>query len=308
MEWDSDASDSDDDTPSKSLAGIAIKAAPSLFDSPPSPSTPVCLMAKGDTKVEDDECDEFSNDDLVNIVSKLDDSLGNEKKKVKRITLELSTLQESYDKLKATHDSLQENHEKLKLEHEALISQANTKEKDVVGSTSKLFDDASTTTSSACKVELTTNDNPLRVEIHKLKNKVELLTNDLERCYKGKETLAKMLGGQRNALNKEGVGYEHKKGKKAFAPHKTRFVKSNGKYCNKCKSVGHVEKECKGNKVVSFAKFDNCYYLHRLENGNVEAKFVGTAILGAKKSAIWVPKALVTNLQGPKKVWVPKKN
>jgi hypothetical protein len=39
----------------------------------------------------------------------------------------------------------------------------------------------------------------------------------------------------------------------------------------------------------------------------VKAKFIGTPIVGSKKKAIWVPKTLVTNLQGPKQVWVPKK-
>jgi hypothetical protein len=40
----------------------------------------------------------------------------------------------------------------------------------------------------------------------------------------------------------------------------------------------------------------------------VKAKFIGTLIAGSKKKVIWVPKALVTNLQGPKQIWVPKKN
>ena len=40
----------------------------------------------------------------------------------------------------------------------------------------------------------------------------------------------------------------------------------------------------------------------------VKVKFIGTPIVGPKKKAIWVPKTLVTNLQGPKQVWVPKKN
>ena len=39
----------------------------------------------------------------------------------------------------------------------------------------------------------------------------------------------------------------------------------------------------------------------------VHAKVVGTPIVGSKKKAIWMPKSLVTNLQGPKQVWVPKK-
>jgi hypothetical protein len=38
----------------------------------------------------------------------------------------------------------------------------------------------------------------------------------------------------------------------------------------------------------------------------VKAKFIGTPIVGPKKKAIWVPKSLVTNLQGPKQKWVPK--
>ena len=68
---------------------------------------------------------------------------------------------------------------------------------------------------------------------------------------------------------------------------KTTFVKSSGKsYCEKCKKVGHALKN---------------------SNGNVSAKFVGIPIDGAKKNAIWVPKVLVTNVQGHKKVWVAKR-
>ena len=40
----------------------------------------------------------------------------------------------------------------------------------------------------------------------------------------------------------------------------------------------------------------------------VNAKFIGTPWMGLKKKAIWMPKSLVTNLQGPKQVLVPKKN
>jgi hypothetical protein len=64
VEWDSDASsdsdssDDDDIKPSKKgLAGIVIKRAPSLFD------TPYCLMAKGGPKV--CKIDEFTYDDIV---------------------------------------------------------------------------------------------------------------------------------------------------------------------------------------------------------------------------------------------------
>jgi hypothetical protein len=49
------------------------------------------------------------------------------------------------------------------------------------------------------------------------------------------------------------------------------------------------------------------YVLTKSEKG-VRARFIGTPIVGSKKKAIWVPKSLVTNLQGPEQVWVPKKH
>ena len=97
VEWDSDASsDSDDDSDDeendkstkKGLADIAIKEAQSPFDSP------LCLMAKGESKVCDDD-DVFSYDDLVEMVSNLDDLLGNMKSKYKDLKKEYTSLEKS---------------------------------------------------------------------------------------------------------------------------------------------------------------------------------------------------------------------
>jgi hypothetical protein len=63
----------------------------------------------------------------------------------------------------------------------------------------------------------------------------------------------------------------------------------------------------KSNANVSSIKFDSFYMLTKATNG-VYAKFIGTPWMGSKKKAIWVPKSLVSNLGGPKQVWVPKKN
>jgi hypothetical protein len=77
-------------------------------------------------------------------------------------------------------------------------------------------------------------------------------------------------------------------------------VKDNGRFCNRCKQVGHIEKDCKINKNknlnVSLIKFDSCYMLVKGENG-VKTKFIGTPIVGPKKKVIWVPKTLGTSLQ-----------
>jgi hypothetical protein len=59
------------------------------------------------------------------------------------------------------------------------------------------------------------------------------------------------------------------------------------------------------NAKVSSIKLDSLYVLTKSANG-VKAKFIGAPWMGSKKKAIWVPKSLVTNLQGPKQVCVPK--
>jgi hypothetical protein len=96
------------------------------------------------------------------------------------------------------------------------------------------------------------------------------------------------LGSQRTSLYKEGLGYNPKKGKAAFAPHKTRFVKNNGSYCKVCKQVGHIEQQCinkKFNANVSSIKLDSFYVLTKGTNG-VHTKFIGTPWMGSKKKAI----------------------
>ena len=60
---------------------------------------------------------------------------------------------------------------------------------------------------------------------------------------------------------------------------------------------------CKKSQTnVSCIKLDSFYVLTKGANG-VKAPW-----MGSKKKAIWVPKSLVTNLQGSKQVWIPKKN
>ena len=55
-------------------------------------------------------------------------------------------------------------------------------------------------------------------------------------------------------------------------------------------------------KVSCPHHFGSSYILMKDSKGCVSAKYVGLPIYGAKKNAIWVPKTLVTNIQGPKKI------
>jgi hypothetical protein len=143
VEWDSDASldsnsDDDDDKgdekPSKiGLAYIAIKEAPSPFD------TLYCLMAKGELKV--CKVDEFTYDDLIEMVSNLDDLLGNMKERYKNLKKKHVSLQESYEELKTSHENLLDTHEKLKEDLNSHISQEDDKVKVDIGITCDLLDD-----------------------------------------------------------------------------------------------------------------------------------------------------------------------
>ena len=96
------------------------------------------------------------------------------------------------------------------------------------------------------------------------------------------------LGRQRASLYKEGVGYTPKKGKAAFAPYKTSFVKNNGQFDTSCKQVGHVEQKCMKKRPqanVSSIKLDSFYVLTKGTNG-VHAKFIGAPWMGSKKKVI----------------------
>jgi hypothetical protein len=55
---------------------------------------------------------------------------------------------------------------------------------------------------------------------------------------------------------------------------------------------------------VSFKTFDAPYVLTN-KSGKVVAKYVGGKHKGSK-TCVWIPKVLVSNVEGPKTVWVPK--
>jgi 3D (Asp-Asp-Asp) domain-containing protein len=55
---------------------------------------------------------------------------------------------------------------------------------------------------------------------------------------------------------------------------------------------------------ISFKTFDTSYVLTN-KSGKVVAKYVGDKHKGSK-TCVWVPKVLVSNVKGPKTVWVPK--
>ena len=55
---------------------------------------------------------------------------------------------------------------------------------------------------------------------------------------------------------------------------------------------------------ISFKTFDASFVLTN-KSGKVVAKYVGGKHKSLK-TCVWVPKVLVSNVKGPKTVWVPK--
>ena len=62
-------------------------------------------MAKGGAKVQQDgELDEFSYDDLVEMLNDADEFMTKEKAKLKDLKLKFTSLQNSYEELKTSHE------------------------------------------------------------------------------------------------------------------------------------------------------------------------------------------------------------
>jgi hypothetical protein len=55
---------------------------------------------------------------------------------------------------------------------------------------------------------------------------------------------------------------------------------------------------------ISFKTFDASYVLTN-KSGKIVAKYVGGKHKGSK-TCVWVPKVLVSNVKGPKTVWVTR--
>jgi hypothetical protein len=150
----------------------------------------------------------------------------------------------------------------------------------------------------------------LLLENESLKKEIECLSKDLARYFGSHVRFNHIWTNQKFTLEKNGFGYFLKKGKEAFIPKENIFVTSNVTYeeeevkmCHKCMSKVDVNHQCKSKKTVSL---DPSYILKKDSKGVVCAKFVGRSLGCNKKKSIWVPKLLVTNIEGHKKIWVPK--
>jgi hypothetical protein len=265
-----------------------------------------------DNESESDNDDESTKDELIDMLEDAKEHFDIKRKECKDLRKELKALKQAFDELNASCERLEEAHEKLskahkKLEkaHSSLLNEENEKKHVITcdkGLTCDLIDESfykpiivaptnpssSTSTSTSSSSDGFTCNALKVVENETLKKEVNELTRALGKVYGGEDRLLMCLGSQRASLYKEGMGYTRKKGKMAFAPHKTSFVKNNGRFCTSCKQVVYKEHDCKtknNNANVSSTKLDSFYVLTKGTNG-VEAKFIDAPWIGLTKKAI----------------------
>ena len=88
-------------------------------------------------------------------------------------------------------------------------------------------------------------------------------------------------------------------------PNKQNKSKANqGCICYACRRKEHLSYDCPNGKNPKPNTYGNVYMLRRATNGASASKVMCSP--QTSTNAIWVPKHLLTNSQGPNKSWVPK--
>ncbi|GAV82913.1 hypothetical protein CFOL_v3_26364 [Cephalotus follicularis] len=113
-------------------------------------------------------------------------------------------------------------------------------------------------------------------ENKKLKLEIDALKKTFSKFSNSSDRLDNLLGLQRCVFDKAGLGYEEMNNVKHFNNFFNKKVEPKNS-CNYCGRLGHISTSC----------------FHRKNIG--------------KTKKVWIPKgSTLTNLQGPKFIWVPK--
>jgi hypothetical protein len=291
-------------------------------------------MAKGSSKVSDDESDEeLDPDEFANLINEYTCVIKREKGKVKRLEearakLEVSNsellakynellkkhevakqFEERYDALKLEHIKLRNEHEALELTFEA-IDPSKVEKVNVSTSCDDLLMDAFTT--NALPEMTSSREKELMEQVASLKTGMTKLTHGE---FKHKE----MLFYNARDYGRRGLGSFPVLRRTTSPPStgKINFVKEVGSYCKWCMVVGHHTKDCPISRTPyptlpkDSTTYDNTHYLLSNVKGKVVARFIGKLTKEQRRELpkrLWVPKALVTLTRAPKEVWVPKAN
>jgi hypothetical protein len=79
--------------------------------------------------------------------------------------------------------------------------------------------------------------------------------------------------------------------------------KIRGRICYTCSLKGHLSQDCPNGNKYEPKVVHSAPNMHGNSNGLYDTRKV---ISSPSTRAIWVPKSLLTNLNGPNETWVPK--
>jgi hypothetical protein len=109
---------------------------------------------------------------------------------------------------------------------------------------------------------------------------------------------------------KNGIGYKmgdkHNSMVNTNGQEFIKFAKGNSHQVKQDhKEINHVSNVDTNYYYMPYHAFDASYVLMTNKHGKVIALYIGPHHK-TPKTCVWVPKVLVTNVKGPKQVWVPK--
>jgi hypothetical protein len=150
-----------------------------------------------------------------------------------------------------------------------------------------------------------------------LMEQVESLESSLKKLTREEHKHKEMFFHHARDYSKKGLGSfpEVSKSKIHSLEVGPSFVKNVGSYCQYCQVTGHQTRECPLSNIPlltipkNSTMYENNHFLLSKLKGHVKARFIGKLTKNDRKKLpkqIWVLKALITHVQGPKLRWVPK--
>jgi hypothetical protein len=147
--------------------------------------------------------------------------------------------------------------------------------------------------------------------------KVESLESNIKKLTRGEHKHKEMLFHHACDYGKRCLRSlpETNKSTIPFSEIKPSFIKNIGSYCQYYQVTDHLTRECHLPNISlptipkNSTMYKNNYFLLNKVKGQVKARFIGKLTKDEKKKLhkqLWVPKTLVTHVQGPKVGWVPK--
>jgi hypothetical protein len=158
----------------------------------------------------------------------------------------------------------------------------------------------------------------LEIREMELMEQVESLESSMKKFTRGEHKHKEMLFHHARDYGKKGLGSfsEVSKSKIHSLEVGPSFVKNVGSYCEYCQVTGHHTRECYLPNIPlpptipkNSTMYENNHFLLSKVKRHVKARFICKLTKNDRKKLpkqLWVPKALITYVQGQKLGWVPK--